>query len=69
MPLSTVVPAPTPARTPAPTQGSAAFEAVLKVLGCVVLLTVANMLKKVAAKLLAAHFHRAAHFTKMQARA
>ena len=34
--------------------------------GCVVLLTVANLIKKVSIKLMSTHFHKEAHFNRMQ---
>ncbi|KAK9815600.1 hypothetical protein WJX72_006571 [[Myrmecia] bisecta] len=43
-----------------------AYLNILKVLGCLVLFTFGNVLKTLAAKMLATHFHKQAHFEKMQ---
>ncbi|KAI3428453.1 hypothetical protein D9Q98_007280 [Chlorella vulgaris] len=42
------------------------FQFLIKLLGCAALMTVGNLIKKVVIKLLAAHFHKEAHFQRMQ---
>ena len=43
-----------------------AYVTALKVLLCLVLLTGGNIVKTLVAKLLSSHFHKRAHFDKMQ---
>ncbi|EFN55409.1 hypothetical protein CHLNCDRAFT_134529 [Chlorella variabilis] len=42
------------------------FLIIIKLLGCMVLMTVANLVKKVLIKLMATHFHKEAHFGRVQ---
>ncbi|PRW44384.1 Mechanosensitive ion channel 10 [Chlorella sorokiniana] len=43
-----------------------AFLVIIKVLGCVALCTLANLITKVIMKLMSTHFHKEAHFQRMQ---
>ena len=52
-----------PCLTPLPTHRSSLLWLAS---GCVVLLTVANLIKKVSIKLMSTNFHKEAHFNRMQ---
>lgn len=43
-----------------------AFRTLCRLLGCLLLFTFANVLKTLLAKIMASHFHKEAHFEKMQ---
>lgn len=42
------------------------FRTLSRLLGCLLLFTFANVLKTLLAKIMASHFHKEAHFEKMQ---
>ena len=42
------------------------FRTLCRLLGCLLLFTFANVLKTLLAKIMASHFHKEAHFEKMQ---